>query len=150
MKRLLWLSPLWLLLLPLLAAVLLPFTDTGSRWALEHAGRFLELELEYQAGTLAGELEVRRIAWTGDSVSIELSGVVLELSPRCLWYSRVCFEQLSAQEMKIALSSGSDSEAAVETADDRAETETDPGALVGEKPQRQFGIVEALSRLCPS
>jgi translocation and assembly module TamB len=118
LKRLLWLSPLWLLLLPLLAAVLLPFTDTGSRWALEHAGRFLELELEYQAGTLAGELEVRRLAWTGDSVSIELSGVVLELSPRCLWYSRVCFEQLSAQEMKIALSSGSDSEAAIETADD--------------------------------
>ena len=91
MKRLFWLSSLWILLLPILVGVLLVFTQSGSRWALETTGRILDLELEYQGGTLAGELEIRRLAWAGDDVSIELMGLALQLSPGCLWYSSICF-----------------------------------------------------------
>jgi translocation and assembly module TamB len=118
LKRLIWLSPFWLLLLPLLACVLILFTESGSRWALERAGPLLDLELEHQEGTLAGALKIERLAWAGESVSIELSGVALQLSPGCLWYSKVCFEQLSAQDLKIVVASGSNAEAVVETDDD--------------------------------
>ena len=79
-----WLSSFWVLLLPLLAGGLLVFTQSGSKWALENTGRLLGLELEYENGTLAGELEIRRLAWTGDRVSVELGDTVLQLSPGCL------------------------------------------------------------------
>jgi translocation and assembly module TamB len=118
LKRLFWLSSLWILLLPILVGVLLVFTQSGSRWALETTGRILDLELEYQGGTLAGELEIRRLAWAGDDVSIELMGLALQLSPGCLWYSSICFEQLSAQVLKIAVASDSGAELPEETGDD--------------------------------
>lgn len=118
MKRLMWLSSSWVLLLPLLAGGLLVFTEIGSRWALENTGRILGLEVEYENGTLAGELEIRRLAWTGDSVSVELGDTVLQLSPGCLWRSSVCFQQLFARSLTIAMVSDSAGEAASADADD--------------------------------
>jgi autotransporter translocation and assembly factor TamB len=113
-----WLSSLWVLLLPLLAGGLLVFTEIGSRWALENTGRILGLEVEYENGTLAGELEIRRLAWNGDSVSVELGDTVLQLSPGCLWRSSVCFRQLFARSLTIAMTGDSAEKAASEDADD--------------------------------
>tara|TARA_R110001592_G_scaffold337300_1_gene623788 strand:+ start:414162 stop:417851 length:3690 start_codon:yes stop_codon:yes gene_type:complete len=118
LKRLIWFSPAWLLLLLFIACVLVPFTESGSRWVLENASRFPGLELEYQGGTLAGELKIRHLGWTGQGIDIALNGVNLQLSLGCLWHSSVCFEKLSAQELNIALLSDSDEVIAVEPVDD--------------------------------
>ena len=110
MKRTLGRLLAWLLLLPLIAALFIPLTETGSRLVLDNAGGLLGLEVEYGGGTLAGELEVRRLAWRNDGLALELSGVVLELSPACLWHSRVCFRQLDAQRLEITVIPGTDSQ----------------------------------------
>lgn len=113
-----WLSPVWLLLVLLAGCVLLPFTESGSRWALATAARVLALDLEYQSGTLAGELNIRRFGWTDEGLSIEVQGIALQLSPGCLWHSRVCFQTLSARSLNIVLSGESEAEVAVEPVDD--------------------------------
>ena len=106
MNRLLWRLLLALLLLPLVAAVLLSFTGWGSKLVLSSAGRLLPLDIEYRAGTLAGELELERLAWSSDSLQLELTGLVLELAPGCLLHSSICFRQLYAQQVTLDLLPG--------------------------------------------
>jgi len=106
LNRLLWRLLSALLLLPLLAVVLLPFTGWGSKLVLSHAARLLPLDIEYRAGTLAGELELERLAWSSDTLRLELTGLVLELVPGCLWHSSLCFRQLYARQLAIDLLPG--------------------------------------------
>ena len=87
MNRLGWRLLVALILLPLLAVVLMLFTQNGTRLILGNLGGLLPLEIEYGSGTLAGELELTRIAWASDSLRVELQGMVVELKPGCLWLS---------------------------------------------------------------
>lgn len=102
----LWRLLLALLLLPVLAAVFMAFTAWGSQLVLSTVGRLLPLDIEYRAGTLAGELEIERLAWGSDSLQLEVSGLVLELEPGCLWRSAICFRQLYARQLAIELLPG--------------------------------------------
>ena len=118
MKRLLARLLVWPVLILVIVAVFIPLTETGSKLVLDSVGRLPGLEIEYEGGTLAGELEVRRVAWAGDSITLELSGVMLELSPACLWRSRVCFLQLDAQHLEIVIIPGPDAKPAPPAGDD--------------------------------
>ncbi len=117
MSRLWWRLLAALLLLPLVAVLLMPFTGWGSKLVLSSAGRMLPLDIEYGAGTLAGELELRRLAWASDTLQLELEGLVLELEPGCLWHSAVCFRQLYARQMLISILPGVAGEAEPAPAD---------------------------------
>ncbi len=79
---------------------------------LDSASRLLPLEIEYGAGTLAGELQLNRLAWSSEDVQLELLGTVLELAPNCLWHSRICFQQLYVRQLAITIlpDSGQDPE----------------------------------------
>ena len=103
MSRLWWRLLVALLLLPIVAVTLMPFTDWGSRLVLTNAGRMLPLDIEYGAGTLAGELQLRRLAWASDTLRLELEGLVMELEPGCLWRSAICFRQLDARRLFISV-----------------------------------------------
>ncbi len=113
MSRLLWRLLAWLLFLPLLVALAIPFTQGGSRMVLDVANRWLPLEIDYRAGTLAGELELERLAWRDEDLSLELRGLRLAVSPACLWHSRICFEWLHARELEIVLLPGTDADSAL-------------------------------------
>ncbi|MCP5131038.1 MAG: translocation/assembly module TamB domain-containing protein [Pseudomonadales bacterium] len=103
MSRLWWQLLTWLVALPLLAVLSMPFTETGSRLLVDQASRFLPMEIEYGGGTLAGELRVEHLAWSGDSVRLELRGTVLQLVPNCLWNSEICFAKLHARQLDVTL-----------------------------------------------
>ena len=103
MNLLLWRLLAWGLLLPLFALLFMPLTERGSRLLLESAARVLPVELEYGGGHLAGELQLTRLAWGNARVTVEVQDIVLELSPTCLWYSKLCFQQLSARQLDVTV-----------------------------------------------
>lgn len=104
--RLGWRILFWGLLLPVLVLLYLPLTERGSKLVLDNVGQLLPVEIEYGSGTIAGELALSRLAWRSDTVKLELLGLVLEISPVCLWHSKVCFEQLYARQLDIFLLPG--------------------------------------------
>ena len=120
MNRLFWRVLLALLLLPLVLVALMSFTGWGSRLVLSNAGHLLPLDIEYRAGTLAGVLELERLAWRSDTLQLELTGLVLELAPGCLWHSSICFRQLYARQLALDLLPGP----AAEPEPDPAEADT--------------------------
>ena len=91
LSRLWWRVLAYLVLVPVLTAAFLPFTERGSRWLLESAARLLPVELTYGGGALAGEILLERLVWNGEGLRLALAGLVIELSPNCLWHSRICF-----------------------------------------------------------
>lgn len=99
----LWRVLAWSVLLPPFAVVLLLFTERGSQLVLDNVGRLAPIEIEHSGGTLAGTLELQRLVWRSEGLELELQGVVLELIPSCLWYSKVCFQQLQARELELAV-----------------------------------------------
>ena len=103
MNRLGWRLLVALILLPLLAVVLMLFTQNGTRLIVGNLGGLLPLEIEYGSGTLAGELELARVAWASDSLRVEMQGLVVELKPGCLWHSSLCFQQLYGRQLTITL-----------------------------------------------
>ena len=103
LSRLWWRVLAYLVLVPVLTAAFLPFTERGSRWLLESAARLLPVELTYGGGTLAGEILLERLVWNGEGLRLALAGLVIELSPNCLWHSRICFSQLYAQDLSLEL-----------------------------------------------
>lgn len=109
----------WPLLLGLSVLLLLPFTGGGTHWLLARVPAVAPLELEYAGGTLAGELQLRRLSWSDEDIRLDLRDAVLELDLRCLWRSVFCLQQLQARQLDIALLPSPD------TAD--ADPATDPG-----------------------
>lgn len=103
MNLLLWRLLAWGLLLPLFALLFMPLTERGSRLLLESAERILPVELEYGGGHLAGELQLTRVAWGNARVTVEVQDILLELSPTCLWYSKLCFQQLYARQLDVTV-----------------------------------------------
>jgi translocation and assembly module TamB len=93
---------LLLLLLPLLLPVAL-FTESGSRALLALVDRYSPLDLEYAGGSVMGTLEINRLAFETQSVSLEVSGINARLTPACFWRSAFCFTHLQAASLEINL-----------------------------------------------
>lgn len=102
-RLLLWRVLAWGLLLPLFALLFMPLTERGSRLLLESAARLLPIEIVYGGGHIAGELHLQHFAWANQGLQVALQDIVMELSPTCLWYSRLCFQQLSARQMELTI-----------------------------------------------
>ena len=92
-----------LILLFCLTLMLAPFTAKGSRIALLVAERFLPIEIEYGGGKFSQQLQIRRLGYQANGLKIELSDVIVELSPQCLWRSAICFRQVQATQLEIGL-----------------------------------------------
>lgn len=103
MNRFGWGLLLWLLAVPLVVLLVMPFTQGGSRVLLDSADRLLPLDIEYGGGTLAGQLNIQRLVWSGDGVRVELDDVLAELMPACWWRSAICFRQLQAARLDVSL-----------------------------------------------
>jgi translocation and assembly module TamB len=124
-----WRLLLWPLLAMVLAVGIMPFTGQGTRTLVATADRLLPLEIQYRGGTLAGQLQLTRLVWAGDGVRVELQDLVAQLAPACLWYSKICFDQLQARQLDVLLLPGPDAEHAV--ADPTTAVDPDaPAALV--------------------
>lgn len=93
---------LLLVVLPVSLAVA-PFTEPGSRVLLGWADRYSPLELSYDSGTIAGQLQLSRLALDTQGLSLELEGIVAELAPGCLWRSVLCFRQLQVDRLDLQL-----------------------------------------------
>ena len=113
-------------LLPLALAAAL-FSESGSRALLELVDRYSPVQLDYAGGTVAGQLRLRRLALTTDGLVLEVTDLSAQLAPDCLWRSALCFSELQASGLDIALSAGDASESS--RASD-AETATDNEMLV--------------------
>lgn len=96
----------WPLLAGLFILALLPLTGIGTRWLLNTVQDFTPLEVEYAGGTLAGELQLKRVSWADGGIRLELRDAVVELELRCLWRSVVCLRQLQGRHLDIAILPG--------------------------------------------
>jgi autotransporter translocation and assembly factor TamB len=101
---------LLLVLLFFTALLFAPFTQPGSRALLGMVDRFSPLEIEYGSGTLNGQLRINRLVLTTASVTLQLRDVVAVLAPGCLWRSAICFSQLQAGHLDIAVLPGAEEE----------------------------------------
>ena len=108
--RLLGRLMVWPLLLAICVLVLLPFTEPGSRWLLAQLNRLEPLTLEYAGGTLAGDIALKRLVWSDDSIHLELGEVSARLDRACLWRSAVCLDALRAASLDIEILSGNSEE----------------------------------------
>jgi autotransporter translocation and assembly factor TamB len=106
LSRFWWGLVLAVLVLPVLLVVVMLFTEAGSRALITGADRLLPIDIEYRKGTVAGRLELSRLLWAGDTLRVELDGLVAELAPDCLWRSAICFALLQAGELDISLLPG--------------------------------------------
>ena len=128
MSRVLWRLVAWGLLLPLFGLLFLPLSEWGSKQLLDNVGRMLPIEIEYGGGRLAGELRLKHVGWGDDDLRLDLQDVVIELSPVCLWHSRICFEQLSARQLDLTILPGP------------AEAAAGPGAVAGDDTLFAFPV----------
>jgi translocation and assembly module TamB len=98
-----WRLLFWPLVALLVVLASIPFTEPGARTLVAAADQLLPLEIQYGGGTLAGRLHLTRLAWISPDVRVEVQDLVAELSPACLWYSKICFSQLQARQLDIVL-----------------------------------------------
>ena len=101
-KRWFWLSPILLLILLFTAS----FTPYGSRLVVAVLDKFTPLDIEYSHGSLARELTLIRLGLKLESVAIELHSLSVDIDLACIFYSRVCFEQLSLEELVVDFPAG--------------------------------------------
>jgi len=104
----LWRSLLFLMLLVPATALLALFTEQGSDRLLNLVQRLTPLEIAYVSGSLSGELRLSHLRYQTASMRLQLDDVVTELAPGCLWRSAICFRQLQAGHLDIALLPGED------------------------------------------
>ena len=111
-----------LLLLALLIPAALLFavsTELGTRSVLQQVANRLPVDIDYRGGSLSGRLLLERVHYQTDGLSLELRDVVAELAPECLWRGAVCWRQLQAADLDIAVlpAVDVDREAQAETAE---------------------------------
>ena len=122
------LSRYLLLALALLVLLLLalPLTAPGNRLLFGMVDRFTPLKIEYRGGSLAGRLQLARLAFDAGGIALELSDLHAELAPGCLWRSTICLRELSAGRVDLAVAGG----------EDDGDTEPDAGGGMIELPVR--------------
>lgn len=104
------LSRYLLLALAAVAVLLLtlPLTAPGNRLLLALVDRFTPLEIEYRGGSIAGRLQLARLALNAGGVALEITGLETELTPACLWRSAICLRQLNAGQVNVTVTAGGD------------------------------------------
>ena len=91
----------------LVAAVLLaPFTQPGSRVLLGALDRYTPLEVTYGSGSLAGVLQIERLALDSAGIELQMRDISTELALGCLWRSAVCFRRLHIGVLEIDMPAG--------------------------------------------
>ena len=106
----LWRVLLFCMLLLPVSLLLALFTEQGSEGLLAAVVRLAPLEIEYGSGTFSGRLHLRRVRYQTDGLRVQLDDVVAAIAPACLWRSALCFRQLQAAHLDIALLPGSEDE----------------------------------------
>ncbi len=103
--KIVWRTLLTLLLLLLLPATLLyiVLTERGTQLLFDAAQRFVPLEIQYSSGSLGGQLQIERLRYQTQSLSLALDDVLVVIEPDCLWRSVFCFRQLQAERLDIAV-----------------------------------------------
>jgi len=79
------------------------YTEQGSRSAVRLVQQLLPLEVEYDSGSLAGRMALRRVLFETEGLRLELLGVVAEVKLACLWRAAICFDHLQVTQLDIAL-----------------------------------------------
>lgn len=106
-RFLLWiLLPLLAVLLLVLAAVSLLFTESGSRRVLEWVPG---LSIEQYQGTLLGQWQAGRLLWQDEETRVELVQPRMVLDAGCFWRGTVCLERLQVERVALELSEIEDS-----------------------------------------
>ncbi|MEH6588569.1 MAG: translocation/assembly module TamB domain-containing protein [Halioglobus sp.] len=85
--------------------VALPFTAAGSRLLVVALDNATELEIEYRAGTLLGQLSLANVVVPTDSAIVSLIDVRAELATSCLWRAAICLNQLTVASLDVMLPS---------------------------------------------
>ncbi|MEM8562161.1 MAG: hypothetical protein AAGF57_07990, partial [Pseudomonadota bacterium] len=118
MKRVFWQALLSLLAVPLVVALLIPFTERGTAWLLQLASSATGVSIKHEQGTLFGDLKMTTVAWGDADLNIELKDVDLKVFPSCLWHSKVCFDYLRAAQLQIDVFSEDRSDASTAAAEE--------------------------------
>ena len=94
-----------LLVLLLLAAALLlaVSTELGSQRLLKVLEQVFPIEVDYGSGSLSGRLYLNALRVETDSVQMELTHLVAEIDPVCLFRSTICLREFQAKDWDIAL-----------------------------------------------
>jgi len=107
---------LFLKILPLLAGLLLlvlgvlaaaPFTEIGTRVLLRSVAGLLPMQVEYTGGSLAGKIQLSKVYFNTESVTVDLRDIEAQLQLSCLWNSRFCFSRLAAGAVDVTWDGGS-------------------------------------------
>ena len=110
-RTLLALLLLLLLLLPATVLYVL-LTERGTQLLVAAAQRFTPLEIQYSSGSLGGQLQIEQFRYQTEGLSLALDDVLVVIDPDCLWRGVLCFRQLQAARLDIAvLPAGEDSTA---------------------------------------
>jgi translocation and assembly module TamB len=96
------------LLLGLLLGLLIvvPLTPAGTRLLVASLDKMTPLDVSYLEGSLAGRLKLAQLGLTLETVDIQLRGIEIELNSGCLLSSRICFETLILDSLKIDVLAG--------------------------------------------
>jgi autotransporter translocation and assembly factor TamB len=89
------------LLLLLVLLFTLPFTSPGTRLLLQLAERTGLVVVQYQAGSLFGDLTLAQLSVNAGPVSLRLEQVESRLDTECFWASTFCFDTLHAQSLTV-------------------------------------------------
>ncbi|MEJ2532162.1 MAG: hypothetical protein P8Y92_10215, partial [Halioglobus sp.] len=97
-----------LLLLAALAlfVLALSLTAPGNRLLCGLVDRLTPLEIDYRGGSVAGRLQLARLALDAGGVTLEIVDLQAELTPACLWRSTICLRELSAGQVDLAIAPG--------------------------------------------
>jgi len=101
-----WRYLLLVLAVLVLIVVTLPLTAPGNRLLFGMIDRFTPLQIEYRGGSLAGQLQLSRLAFEAGGVALEIIDLQAELTPACLWHSTICLRELSAGQVDLAVAAG--------------------------------------------
>lgn len=85
----------------LLALVLLPLTETGTRMLANLAQSVSDLEIEHESGALLGQLRLRRIRVPTEDAVVELRDLGTRIDRDCLLRGEICFIGLNTAFLNV-------------------------------------------------
>jgi translocation and assembly module TamB len=85
----------------LVAIILVPFTESGTRLLIATLDGVGGLELEHASGKLLGELTLRRLRLPTDDVIVTVADLRARLNTDCLWRGDICLQMLFAGDVDV-------------------------------------------------
>lgn len=101
--KIVWRTLLALLLLLSATLLYVLLTERGTQLLVDAAQRFTPLEIHYSSGSLGGQLQIERLRYQTEGLSLALDDVLIVIEPNCLWRGVFCFRQLHAARLDIAI-----------------------------------------------